>query len=178
MTKNTNEPQDHIPTTPLAGEDLAAAAQTPKYGAETTAEATADTAAGASPLGPENPQADPASSSVNSEAAESPTDRGARPFFKRKWVLITAPIVAGVLLLGIGGSVGYAIGDDDRGGRHMSDGGQQFGDRDGGGPRGDRGSEENGSQENDRRGNSAEENSSDADRSTDGGESGEGSTQS
>ncbi|MFA7498364.1 MAG: hypothetical protein WCY76_06655, partial [Leucobacter sp.] len=137
MTKNTNEPQDHIPTTPLAGEDLAAAAQTPKYGAETTAEATADTAAGASPLGPENPQADPASSSVNSEAAESPTDRGARPFFKRKWVLITAPIVAGVLLLGIGGSVGYAIGDDDRGGRHMSDGGRQFGDRDGGGPRGD-----------------------------------------
>jgi hypothetical protein len=64
-----------------------------------------------------------------------------RSFFTRKWVLITAPIVAGVLLLGIGGSVGYAVGEeggDDRGNHSQMQGsGEHHGsDHDGAGKHG------------------------------------------
>lgn len=72
----------------------------------------------------------------NTDRAETPTGReptdlstadvstadGKPAFFRRKWVMVTAPIVAGVLLLGIGGSIGYALGDGpgDRGGDRSS----------------------------------------------------------
>lgn len=43
---------------------------------------------------------------------QSPEKSKFAVFMNQKWVRITAPIVAGVLLLGIGSSIGYAVGDE------------------------------------------------------------------
>lgn len=112
---NSNNNQDDLPTTPTQPQELAPGADQvePLVLPEPTETPVADQRA--------------AAEQAPAQSAE-PT-----PFMKRKWVLITAPIVAGVLLLGIGAGAGYAAGEGGERGGHGSHSEMEQGDGEFGG---------------------------------------------